>query len=136
MADPLIAVAVVIDRDDGRTLLVRRAAGVSAAGYWSPVTGKLEPGETLPEAARREALEECGLTVTVGAEVFRCPSVNAPVAFELVFLEARAPGAQRLRLDPSEVAEARWVDRDGALSVSPMFPDTRAFYAERLKSSS
>jgi 8-oxo-dGTP pyrophosphatase MutT (NUDIX family) len=34
-------------------------------GLWLPPGGHVEPGETPPEGARREALEECGLIVEI-----------------------------------------------------------------------
>lgn len=49
----------------GRLLLVRRA-NPPAAGTWSLPGGRVEPGETYPEACRREVQEETGLDVEVG----------------------------------------------------------------------
>ena len=125
----LLAVAAVVWRDDGRTLIIQRAPGISAPGIWGPVTGKLLPNEPLAEAARREVFEECGLDVVIGDQVYRCPSLLAVVRFDIVWFDAVLTGSDRLRLDPSEVAAARWVDQAGALAATPMFADTRAFYA-------
>lgn len=60
--------AVVTD-DDGRVLLVLRGREPSR-GLWSVPGGKVEPGETLEEACAREVLEETGLTVRVGQELW------------------------------------------------------------------
>ncbi|MCU0686698.1 MAG: NUDIX hydrolase [Polyangiaceae bacterium] len=128
MTSEPLAVAAVLARDDGRYLLVRRAAGRPAAGYWTPVTGRPEPGETLEEALAREVLEEVGLTVQVGAEIYRCPTEGAP--YLLVWFSARAaprPDAS-VRLDPREVAEARWLLPREALELEPMFEATRVFF--------
>lgn len=51
-------------RDD-RILLIRRAHP-PMEGAWSIPGGRVEPGETLPEALRREIQEECGLDIDVG----------------------------------------------------------------------
>jgi 8-oxo-dGTP diphosphatase len=61
---PLVGVgAIIIERE--RVVLVKRGHP-PLAGEWSIPGGVLEIGETLRQAAVREALEETGLTVTTG----------------------------------------------------------------------
>ncbi|HEU4409141.1 MAG TPA: NUDIX hydrolase [Polyangiaceae bacterium] len=123
-----LAVAAALAREDGRYLLVRRAPGRPAAGYWTPVTGRPEPGETLEAALAREVYEEVGLQVRVGREVYRCPAEGAN--YLLVWFEARPtprPDAG-VRLDTREVSEARWLTPREALALEPMFEATRAFF--------
>ena len=57
-----VAVGVLIHRD-GRFLLTSRPAGKVYAGYWEFPGGKLEPGETVAQALRRELHEELGITI-------------------------------------------------------------------------
>lgn len=58
-------VSLVIERD-GVVLLGRRSSTKDhAPGEWETISGRVEPNETLAEAARREALEETGLVVDV-----------------------------------------------------------------------
>jgi len=54
----------VFRRRRGRVefLILRRARGRRLAGVWQPVTGKLQGRETAWAAARREVLEETGLS--------------------------------------------------------------------------
>src|SRR2546423_10842594 len=73
-----LAVCVIVRREDGRFLFIERAAGKLAAGYWTPVTGRLEAGETLAEAARREVREETGLECSIGAELGRTKTDAPP----------------------------------------------------------
>jgi ADP-ribose pyrophosphatase YjhB (NUDIX family) len=58
-----VAVGAICVRE-GRLLLVRRGRG-TAIGSWAPPGGRVEPGETVAEAVRRELEEETGLAGTV-----------------------------------------------------------------------
>jgi 8-oxo-dGTP diphosphatase len=64
MQVPVLAVGAVCVRD-GRLLLVQRGRG-AAIGQWAVPGGRVEFGETLADAVRRELREETGLGGTVG----------------------------------------------------------------------
>lgn len=57
-----VAVGVLI-RPDGRFLLTSRPEGKVYAGYWEFPGGKVEPGESIEAALRRELHEELGITI-------------------------------------------------------------------------
>jgi 8-oxo-dGTP diphosphatase len=57
-----VAVGVLI-RADGAFLLTSRPQGKVYAGYWEFPGGKLEAGETVEQALRRELIEEIGITI-------------------------------------------------------------------------
>lgn len=104
--------AVVVD--GGRLLLVLRGRE-PAAGLWSIPGGKVEPGESLEEAIRREVLEETALAVVVGEYA---GTVERDAPDEAVFVihdyrAAVAPGA-----DPDAVQAA-----DDAADVGWFTPD-------------
>ena len=61
MQIPRVGVAVLLLRD-GKLLLGQRI-GTHGAGTWAPPGGYLEFGESLEACARREVLEETGLTL-------------------------------------------------------------------------
>ncbi len=57
-----VAVGVLI-APDGAFLLTSRPEGKVYAGYWEFPGGKLEAGETVEQALRRELQEEIGITI-------------------------------------------------------------------------
>jgi 8-oxo-dGTP diphosphatase len=61
---PVAAVAAVMVRD-GKLLLIKRGVEPSK-GKWSVPGGRVEWGETLIEAVKREVREETGLEIEVG----------------------------------------------------------------------
>jgi 8-oxo-dGTP diphosphatase len=61
---PIVAVGVVI-REGNHIALIRRAKEPSK-GLWTFPGGAVELGESLEDAAKREALEETGLAIEVG----------------------------------------------------------------------
>lgn len=64
-----LAAAAVVRNAGGQVLLVRRA-NPPEAGCWSIPGGRVEPGETLKEAAARETFEETGIVVHILREVW------------------------------------------------------------------
>jgi 8-oxo-dGTP diphosphatase len=61
--DPVdVAVGVLFDTA-GRFLMTSRPQGKVYAGYWEFPGGKLERGETVANALRRELHEELGITI-------------------------------------------------------------------------
>lgn len=57
-----LVVGAVI-QDYGHVLILKRPTTDFMGGIWELPSGKVEAGETLDEAIRREVLEETGLTV-------------------------------------------------------------------------
>ena len=57
-----VAVGVLI-REDGAFLLTSRPEGKAYAGYWEFPGGKVEAGESIEQALRRELIEEIGVQI-------------------------------------------------------------------------
>jgi 8-oxo-dGTP diphosphatase len=73
-----VAVGVLMDQE-GRFLLTTRPEGKAYAGYWEFPGGKVESGETVEAALRRELIEEIGVTIA-GAQRWREALVEYPHA--------------------------------------------------------
>jgi ADP-ribose pyrophosphatase YjhB (NUDIX family) len=113
---------VVVDGD--RVLFVRHTYGDRAA--WELPGGNPHRGEEPAEAARREAREELGLEPAAWRELARL-EVEGDGKRTLLFCFAAAAGDGRLRLDPGEIAEARWARP--ADPPQPVSPDAEAILA-------
>lgn len=73
-----VAVGVLV-REDGAFLLTSRPEGKVYAGYWEFPGGKLEAGETVEQALRRELVEELGIEIGA-AEAWKVETVDYPHA--------------------------------------------------------
>jgi 8-oxo-dGTP pyrophosphatase MutT (NUDIX family) len=107
------AVAVVLLPDaEGRAcfVLTRRAGGLRRhAGQWALPGGRLDPGETPDQAARRECLEEVGLAVPESAVLGRLDDYPTRSGFVITPVVVWSESAAALRPDPTEVAEIHLV---------------------------
>ena len=73
-----VAVGVLIDAQ-GRFLLTTRPPGKVYAGYWEFPGGKVEHGESIEQALRRELHEELGITIAA-AQPWQVELVDYPHA--------------------------------------------------------
>ena len=71
--EPINVVAGLLVDPRGRVLLTQRPAGTHLAGTWEFPGGKVEPGEALDAALRRELREELGLAVGAVEPLIRVP---------------------------------------------------------------
>jgi 8-oxo-dGTP diphosphatase len=108
---PRIAVGAVIlddsDPADRRILLVRRARP-PMAGRWSLPGGRLEFGERIEAALRREVFEESGLDVQVGPLVEVVEMIDSPYHYVILDYVCRRTGGElRAGDDASDVVFVR-----------------------------
>ena len=110
--------AAVIERDDGSFLLAQRPHGKAYAGYWEFPGGKVEAGEPVAEALRRELQEELGIDLVQAypwiTRVYSYPHASVRLHFHRVLKWLGEP-------HPHEEQALAW-QRCGALSVAPMLP--------------
>jgi 8-oxo-dGTP diphosphatase len=124
-----VAVGVLVDAQ-GRFLLTTRPPGKVYEGYWEFPGGKVEPGESIEQALRRELQEEIGVTIGPATpwqvEVFDYPHALVRLHFCKVF----AWQGEFAMLEGQTMA---W--QDLPVQVQPVLPGTvpvlRWFAAER-----
>ena len=119
-ARPIVGIGVVVLRPVlvgvGEVLLVRRGKAPNI-GMWSLPGGAQEVGETAEDAARRELLEETG--VTVGAlhlaanvdSITRDPDGRVRYHYTILDFAARWEAGEAS--GGSDAAEALWAPLDG-----------------------
>ncbi|MEO7555679.1 MAG: NUDIX domain-containing protein [Acidimicrobiales bacterium] len=95
----------IVERDDGRVLLVRQ----SYRNRWGVPGGLLRRGEDAADGARREALEEVGIDIELVGE----PTVVVapdPRRVDVIYRAKPASAATADDAHPSspEIVEARW----------------------------
>lgn len=119
---PQIAVGAIVVKD-GRLLMVRRA-NAPGAGLWSLPGGRVEHGEYLAAALRREVTEETGLDVEVRELVGILEVVGDPHYVILDYFAEVAGGDEPVAAD--DVSDVRWVPLDevAALPCTPRFVET------------
>lgn len=73
-----VAAAVIIDRE--KVFISSRPADKPPAGWEFP-GGKLEPGETVADAAKRELLEELGMQIVTHEELYTVSHEHLQITF-------------------------------------------------------
>lgn len=106
--EPVVAASVIVVDASDCVLLIKRGHA-PGEGLWSLPGGSVIKGETPRVAAQREALEETGLEVSIGTEVFVVSIELAPGKdYEIHgFLATAEPGEV---CAGDDAADAKWVD--------------------------
>ena len=108
----LVGAGVLIYKN-GKILLQKRRD----SGLWADHGGCVEIGETLEETAKRELLEETGLTAN-SLEFFRIYSgkemlhtfPNGDEVYLIVSFWVCEDFSGEIKMDPNEVVELKWFD--------------------------
>lgn len=116
----IVVLAAVISRAS-RYLVCQRPPSKRHGGLWEFPGGKLEPGESFLDAARRELNEELGVAaVRVGDPLFTVHDDGAP--FVISFVATEIDGDPRCL----EHTELRWASL-GEIEQLKLAPSDRKF---------
>lgn len=128
--NPKMIVGAIPEWEDGRILLCRRAIE-PRHGLWTLPAGFMENGETTPEAAARETLEEANACIQVGDlhSMYNIPYINQVYLLfraRLLNLEF-SPGLESLEVALFHEHEIPW-DQLAFRAVSMTLKD---YFADR-----
>ncbi len=115
---PIQVEAIIFRRNDTRIeyLLLKRLP--QKDGFWQPVTGGMEEGESLEEALRREIREETGVEnlVAVLEDLYFFEFSDPKLSQEYVYGVEVSPSEQ-IVIDRKEHSEFRWCSYRDALQM-------------------
>ena len=116
-----VAAAVILRGDPAAPefLLAQRPPGKVYAGYWEFPGGKVEPGETLHEALKRELQEELGVTVDQVWPWVCCEFTYPHATVHLRFFRVSSWHGDLVPLEHSALA---WLRAGEPASVAPILP--------------
>lgn len=121
MGEKVQVVAAIIERG-GRVLFGKRSPHrLAAPGYWCPVSGRIEPGESQVDAVVREVREEVGLSVRALSKVDECDTHDGTALIHW-WLAAPLDDAPAELLG-DEHTELRWVTVDEMRRLEPAFAE-------------
>jgi 8-oxo-dGTP pyrophosphatase MutT (NUDIX family) len=114
------AVMIILVRDDKYLLGKRSPWKEKAPGFWCPISGHVEPGESEEEAVRREAREEIGVCVEVIRKLTSLPTHDQKVMLHwwLVQLIEGEP-----RINNDENSELGWFTKKELGLLEPVFKE-------------
>ena len=101
-----IEVVAALIRDGNRFLACQRPAHKARALLWEFVGGKVESGETGPEALVRECREELGVTLSVGDAVMDVTHDYPDLTVHLTLFGAVIEKGEPQKLEHNDI---RWI---------------------------
>ncbi|AXA92296.1 NUDIX domain-containing protein [Massilia sp. YMA4] len=115
---PIDVAVGILMKPNGDVLLGQRPPGKPYAGYWEFPGGKVDPGETVLEALKREFMEELGIEVLSADEWCGVEHVYEHAHVRLHFFISRDWRGEPQSLEGQAFA---W---QGEVGVEPLLPAT------------
>ncbi len=116
--NPIDVAVGILMKDNGDILLAQRPVGKPYEGYWEFPGGKVETGETIEDALKREFMEELGIAIT---------SADPWCGVEFVYPHAHVRLHFYISHDWTGVPQSREGQQfswQGSIRVEPLLPAT------------
>jgi ADP-ribose pyrophosphatase len=110
------AVATVVENAAGEILLIHSYRYTTGSIEWEVPAGKVEKGESVLAAAKREAREESGYDTRAHRLVYSYHPLNG-LSNALFHVTRCVATGRRGRFDPNEVEKIRWATRKQVVSM-------------------
>lgn len=122
----LVVQGLIIHPETKLVLMAHRPSGKKKPLMWEYPGGKVEHGETLTEALRRELLEELGIDALIGSFISKSNfHWKEDVEIHLFAVEVWGGDPK-----PLVATELQWVDPYDAIDNLPMLPGAFSTYRE------
>ena len=102
----MVDVVAALLWQDNRFLICRRPPHKTRGLLWEFVGGKVEPGESFPQALQRECAEELAINVEVGEEFMQVIHEYPDILIRLTLLNCTIPTGQPQALEHNDI---RWI---------------------------
>ena len=121
---PIQVQAIVFKRSNEKIqyLVLKRTS--EREGFWQPITGGLEEGETRVEALRREVFEETGIKnfvrIVEDVHYFEYPGSHFVKGYDFIkeyVFGVEVSSTEKIVLDEREHSEFRWCSFQQALNL-------------------
>ncbi|KAA3662619.1 MAG: NUDIX hydrolase [Calditrichaeota bacterium] len=126
MQYPIPAVRLFVKNDAGKVLLLKRAAASVGGSGWCLPGGKVDFGETIAQAAKKELFEETNLKCTALRILFyqdSLPTETLSDHYINFYFEADAEGKLRLN---SESEDFAWIGEKEMTNYAILFRNDEA----------
>ncbi|MCP4298673.1 MAG: NUDIX hydrolase [Proteobacteria bacterium] len=114
------AVVAIIQKGDKFLFVKRSNYREAAAGYWCPVSGRVEKGESQELALQREVMEEVGLNVLAAKKICDIPTHDN--SYLLHFWTTNIISGEA-SITSDEATDLRWVTIKQMKSLHPVFQE-------------
>lgn len=108
-SEKITEVVAALIRDKNRFLICQRPAHKARALLWEFAGGKVEPGETKPQALVRECKEELDVTLSVGDVFFEVVHEYPDLTVHLTLFNAVIAQGVPKQLEHNDL---RWITTD------------------------